>query len=148
MLISCTGVDTPTETPTEVSTEVPTEAPTEAPEEVKVFADPANYPILMHCSAGRDRTGCLSMLIQALCGASKEDILRDYELSFLSVMGCADDAGTVDTMNALFGATLKYIEEEGGGETFTQSVENYLLKIGVTEDEIASIREIMVEDIG
>ncbi|MBP3705290.1 MAG: tyrosine-protein phosphatase [Clostridia bacterium] len=115
--------------------------------EVAVFADPENYPILMHCSAGRDRTGCLSLVLQALCGASKEDIIRDYELSFLSVNGCSDDAGTVTVMNAQLERTLNYIEEIGGGDTFTKSVENFLLEIGVTEDEIASIREILIEDV-
>ena len=115
--------------------------------EVKVFADPENYPILMHCSAGRDRTGCLSFVLQGLCGASKEDIIRDYELSFLSVNGCSDDAGTVTFMNAQLDRTLNYIEEIGMGDTFTESVENFLLEIGVTEDEIASIREILIEDV-
>ena len=115
--------------------------------EVKVFADPENYPILMHCSAGRDRTGCLSMVLQALCGASKEDIIRDYELSFLSVNGCSDDAGTVQFMNAQLERTINYIEEIGEGETFMESVENFLLEIGETEDEIASIREILIEDV-
>jgi hypothetical protein len=115
--------------------------------EVKVFADPENYPILMHCSAGRDRTGCLSFVLQALCGASREDIIRDYELSFLSVNGCSDDAGTVVFMNAQLDRTLNYIEEIGGGDTFAESVENFLLEIGVTEEEIASIREILIEDV-
>ncbi len=116
--------------------------------EIKVFAERDNYPILMHCSIGRDRTGCLAIILQGLLGASKEDIIRDYNLSFLSSSGCADDAGTVAVMNGFVNDTIAYIEERGGGDSFKESVENYLLKIGVKEREIAAIRDIMLENIG
>ena len=37
--------------------------------------------ILLQCSAGRDRTGILAMLVLHICGATQEEILRDYEAS-------------------------------------------------------------------
>lgn len=46
-----------------------------------VLADPASYPAVYHCMAGKDRTGILSAIILGLLGVSDEDILADYALS-------------------------------------------------------------------
>ena len=45
------------------------------------FADENNYPILFHCSLGRDRTGTTAFLLLALCGVDEETIVRDYYTS-------------------------------------------------------------------
>ena len=39
-------------------------------------------PYLIQCSYGRDRTGLLCAVLEALCGASYEEIVDDYMLSF------------------------------------------------------------------
>ncbi|WP_159449577.1 tyrosine-protein phosphatase [Demequina sp. NBRC 110057] len=38
----------------------------------------AEAPVLMHCSAGKDRTGVLAALVLALLGAERQDIVDDY----------------------------------------------------------------------
>lgn len=38
-------------------------------------------PLVYHCSAGSDRTGLVSFLVEGLLGVSNEDILHDYELT-------------------------------------------------------------------
>jgi len=43
-----------------------------------LLADPANTPLLFHCSAGKDRTGLASALILHALGAGRETIMRDY----------------------------------------------------------------------
>ena len=47
----------------------------------KLTANEANYPMVIHCSAGTDRTGWLSYLTNALLGVSEEDLYRDYLFS-------------------------------------------------------------------
>ncbi len=44
-------------------------------------ADPARLAMVVHCTAGKDRTGVASALILAALGADDEAILDDYELS-------------------------------------------------------------------
>ena len=39
---------------------------------LRVFVDPVNYPILVHCIHGKDRTGLIVMLIMLLCSVEPE----------------------------------------------------------------------------
>lgn len=48
---------------------------------LKLTADKDNYPIALYCTAGKDRTGLVSMLILSVLGATDEEILADYVLS-------------------------------------------------------------------
>lgn len=41
----------------------------------------AEAGVLLHCTAGKDRTGVLSAILLAACGVSREAIARDYEIS-------------------------------------------------------------------
>lgn len=51
----------------------------------ELFGDEANYPFLIHCTAGKDRTGVLVGMIMDVLGASREDIAHEYGLSDLSI---------------------------------------------------------------
>ena len=42
-------------------------------------------PYLIHCYAGVDRTGFVSMVLESFMGAALEDVMNDYLLSFDSV---------------------------------------------------------------
>ncbi|MBQ3426380.1 MAG: S-layer homology domain-containing protein [Clostridia bacterium] len=42
----------------------------------------AEKPILIHCQQGKERTGLMAAMIEALCGASYEEIIDDYMLSY------------------------------------------------------------------
>lgn len=39
-------------------------------------------PYLVHCTEGKDRTGFVCMLLEALCGASYDEIVDDYMITF------------------------------------------------------------------
>ena len=42
------------------------------------ISHPENLPVLIHCSAGKDRTGVVSSLIQLVLGVSVETVMDDY----------------------------------------------------------------------
>jgi protein-tyrosine phosphatase len=50
-------------------------------EALAILTDPEAYPAMLHCSAGKDRTGILSALILGLLGVPDEVIVVDYTLS-------------------------------------------------------------------
>ena len=45
------------------------------------LADPHNLPILIHCAAGKDRTGIIIALLLSLLGVPEPTIMADYSLS-------------------------------------------------------------------
>ena len=98
------------------------------------LADPDKYPIYLHCTYGQDRTGTICYLLEGLLGVSDADLKKDYELTALSGFGLAtaDFAVFVDRINSLEGSTT------------AEKIEGYLISIGVTPEEIASIREIFL----
>jgi protein-tyrosine phosphatase len=48
------------------------------------LADAANRPALIHCSAGKDRTGITSALLLTVLGVPEETVVADYSLSNLA----------------------------------------------------------------
>lgn len=51
----------------------------------ELFADESNYPILVHCTAGKDRTGVLVGMIMDVLGCHDSDIAHEYGLSDASI---------------------------------------------------------------
>lgn len=47
----------------------------------KVLLNPSNYPVLVLCNAGKDRTGVVVALVLMALGVSKQAIMEDYMLS-------------------------------------------------------------------
>lgn len=114
--------------------------------EIKTYANADNYPIYVHCSLGRDRTGTIMFLINALCGVGKVDLYRDYELSFFSVKGCADESRPTYLVEAGIGALYNYMSRYSDG-TLAENTEKFMLDLGITSEEIASIRSILLEEV-
>ena len=95
------------------------------------LADPDNYPIYLHCTYGRDRTGTICYLLEALLGVSRGDCLKDYALS---------NSASINIKVVEDG--LKAYE----GDTLKEQVESYLLSCGVSEYQFSSIRNIFLGD--
>lgn len=106
----------------------------------KVFgllADESNYPIAFHCNIGTDRTGLVSFLVNGLCGVSEENLYKDYCFSNFA------DIGGSRSIEGLQNHEYFKILMDTEGDTLSEQIHNFLLNIGVTEEEIASIISIM-----
>ena len=114
-------------------------------QEIRLFANPDNYPFYIHCSLGRDRTGTLAFVIEALLGVNKNMLLMDYELSVFSVTGTLDNA-SISAIKSNILATFDYINGFEG-TTYADKTENYLLSIGITAEEIQTIRDLLLEEV-
>ncbi|MBQ8683813.1 MAG: tyrosine-protein phosphatase [Clostridia bacterium] len=106
-----------------------------------IFAEEANYPILFHCAGGRDRTGTIAFLLQALCGMREEDICREYDLSFFSANG---ETTPSEMHNRFFLSLITGMKAYSTG-TWQQNVVQYCLDIGITESELKAIRKNLIE---
>ena len=74
----------------------------------------------------------MCFLLGALLGVSEEDLIREYELSALS---------SADVNRQQLQKMLNQLKTYGG-ENLKENVQLYLLDVGVTTQQIASIREI------
>lgn len=112
-------------------------------EELLVFMDESNYPIYGHCSAGRDRCGTLMFHIGALLGMSKAQLLADYEMTYMSSKSYAKgDTKGHDWMYA-FLSGFELLE----GETYSEKAVNFWLAHGITQEQIDTLRSIMLEEV-
>lgn len=119
-------------------------------QEIRAFANPDNYPIYIHCSLGRDRTGTLAFLINALLGVGEMELYRDYELSFFSTKGCADGQSPERMVGTIFYNLYNYIKHYKAlpsTYSYAQKTEKFMLDIGITQEEINSIRSILLEEV-
>jgi protein-tyrosine phosphatase len=115
--------------------------------EIQTCAVKENYPIYLHCSLGRDRTGTLAFLINALLGVGERDLFMDYEVSFFSEAGTRDHQTPVHMVGEAFRGMYNYIAAYSVGGTIQENTEKFMLDLGVTAEEIASIREILLEEV-
>ncbi|MBQ0032118.1 MAG: tyrosine-protein phosphatase [bacterium] len=104
----------------------------------EIFTKEENYPVLMHCSGGRDRTGTLAFLLNGLLGVDEDDLCRDWETSVFSDPGMKFRSDNILRL-------LDYLKMMPG-ETFRARVESYVKGCGVSEAEIAVFRSIMLKD--
>ena len=88
--------------------------------------------VLFHCVRGVDRTGVIAVLLLALAGVAREDILADYELSV--------DEQRERLLQAEGTTTRQVISDVLAG----LDAESYLRGGGATVAEIAAVRERLV----
>ena len=118
--------------------------------EIKVFADEDNYPVYVHCSLGRDRTGTILLLINGLLGVSRDDLRLDYELSFLSSVGGGTTVNIPNYMalfDTMYNQILEYASAyEDADGTFANACEIFMREYcGITDEEINTIRSLLLE---
>lgn len=114
----------------------------------------AQYPVLLHCRVGKDRTGLVIALLLGLLQVPDETIIEDYALSALYLeplfarwrqRASSLDAASVVQMETMLESkpetmrnVLTYLKKRYG------SVPHYLLHIGVTEQQIAFLRQTLI----
>lgn len=100
------------------------------------LANPENYPMYLHCTWGRDRTGSVVLLLQGLLNVSEEDLMQEYRLTGYVTTAVA----TNNKMDALFLGLDAY-----EGDTLQEKITNYLTTtVGITPEQIASIQSIFL----
>ena len=110
-------------------------------------------PALVHCNAGKDRAGISAAFVLSICGVPRETIIGDYGLTARYLVRryyennpdinpdeytwqhFQNDACHPHSMRI----TLDYLDANYGG------VEGYLRDTGITEEQLAAIREAMIE---
>jgi protein-tyrosine phosphatase len=119
---------------------------------MKVIADAPEGAVLIHCMAGKDRTGIVAAILLDLAGVSRETIAEDYALTaeYLRPLdrewlengpGEREERAKQQAKFApraeVMSEVLSHLDERYG-------VESYLLQAGVSLDDIGRIRRRLV----
>lgn len=103
----------------------------------EVLSDEENYPMIIHCSVGTDRTGMFAFLINALLGVSEEDLCRDYLFSNFGAIG------SKRKINQLKESVYYTEVMNAQGNTLSEKAYNYLADLGVPTDQLDSVISIL-----
>ncbi|MEU4550509.1 tyrosine-protein phosphatase [Micromonospora violae] len=116
-------------------------------EAVGLIADSANAPVVVHCVAGKDRTGIVCALTLAVLGVDDADITADYALSSeasarYSAWLASVTPGGMDVPAPFLSSPAEamqiFLNELRVGHG---SVEAYLRHAGVTDAQLAALRD-------
>ena len=101
----------------------------------------------IHCSSGADRTGQLSMIIEAVCGVAQSDLDRDYELTSFAYETNNErlySRRRNTSTNADWKTFIAAFMELDGAD-LKDKVIRYLVRNGVTIDEINCLRAYFID---
>ncbi|MEU4683695.1 tyrosine-protein phosphatase [Streptomyces xinghaiensis] len=123
--------------------------PDRAARAVRAIAHARPGGVLVHCAAGRDRTGLVTLLLLALAGASPADIAADYLLSndrldarFFTILGIPDHRQEITDYLARMGTTAEraLLAALDGFDATT-----HLGSAGLTPDDVSALRTRLLE---
>jgi protein tyrosine/serine phosphatase len=107
----------------------------ENPQVVKAFFEAlsqrGSYPLLFHCSAGKDRTGILTALVLMLLGTPRDAIMDDYLQSTRNSEKLITDRGWLQ-------AVFDDVDKAGG-------IEKFLASDGVSARDMSEVRALLIE---
>jgi protein-tyrosine phosphatase len=115
-----------------------------------ILAHEKNLPVLLHCTAGKDRTGVSTAFLLSILGVSRNIIEADYLLTNLDTERQADfiertvgypEGYNREKMISIAGVPQNAMKDFlDGVESKWGSVAEYLEKIGITQAQMEKIR--------
>ncbi len=106
----------------------------------RFLAQPGHYPILFHCWGGADRGGTVALLLNALLGVCRSDLIRDYELTSLSIW--AERSHRSENFKSLLDILRLFAERP---DDLNAQAEGFLRAVGVESHELDAIRRLLTE---
>jgi protein-tyrosine phosphatase len=120
---------------------------------IRAIADAPSAPILVHCQAGKDRTGVVVALVLRLAGVSIDDIADDYAVSGVQLveMLARDRVTAVERgMDAVRVERLFTVQREAMVETMEcvdaepGGVAGLLRRIGINGQRVEGLRSLLL----
>ena len=105
-------------------------------------------PYLFHCAEGKDRAGLTAAILEALMGASIDEIREDYAKTYINYYDVQDGKHqeiapeVLDTIREIIVRNMiaSFESEDITAPTLAEAAEKYLLAIGLSADEITALK--------
>ncbi|MBQ8131331.1 MAG: tyrosine-protein phosphatase [Bacilli bacterium] len=121
--------------------------------------DEKDYPLLYHCTEGKDRTGVVTAILLLILGVNRKDIMKDYmltnkvnkrkaKIAYFMIKNFDHDLERAELAKAMFIAKEEYLESVFQYiDNNWKSTEDFLKNgLNITEEEIAHFKKIIVEE--
>lgn len=105
----------------------------------KLMLEEENYPFILHCYAGQDRTGTLTYILLGLLGVNDDNLSLDWEATGFW------NRGSNFSHKGFYDNIPKSFVKHGKGTFTLERVENFVRKAGFTDEDIAKYRSLMLE---
>lgn len=114
-----------------------------------ILADADSYPVLIHCTQGKDRTGLVVLLVLLLLDAPMSSIERDYTLSQSELLPQRSEKlaeiASIGLPTEFADCPADWVEKVSGWiDEQHGDVESYLQSCGVTGVQCKAIRTILL----
>lgn len=113
---------------------------------LSLISDRSTHPVLIHCSAGKDRTGVVVALLLSCLGVARDDVIREYCVSAQNRLSVAqflrrrpgyaelsDDDELLDARPEVIQRFLSLFERDGG-------LLPWMLASGLAEQTVQRLR--------
>ncbi|MBQ4233581.1 MAG: tyrosine-protein phosphatase, partial [Firmicutes bacterium] len=103
-------------------------------------------PFLIHCTEGKDRTGFVCMVLEALEGASYEELVNDYMITYANYYGITEETDKA-RCDVIVEKVLEPMMRELAGDEdlklvdFSALAAKYLMSCGMTEEQVLALVE-------
>jgi protein-tyrosine phosphatase len=123
-------------------------------EALRLIADPTNRPVVVHCTAGKDRTGVVVAMLLDILGVDHETIVADYHVTSSNMEPILERIRSAQVFqdNGLAAAPMWIFESHP--ETMRDflarmterygSAEQWALDKGLAPDDIARLRDTLL----
>lgn len=111
-----------------------------------VLADP-QAPVLIHCNEGKDRAGLVSALLEALAGATMDEIVSDYMTTYENYYGVKKGSQQYEAISGIIREFFNEINGRPFPESMLKAVsEAYLTgRCGLSEAEVDSLEALITK---
>ncbi len=108
-------------------------------------------PFYIHCMEGKDRTGFVCALIEALCGATYDEMCTDYMMTYQNyyrINKTTSPEKYQAIVSLYFDSFMECLlstltDEEKEKKDYQKGAENYLLEGGMTKEEINAFYDLI-----
>ncbi|MBR1497096.1 MAG: tyrosine-protein phosphatase [Oscillospiraceae bacterium] len=105
-------------------------------------------PYLVHCTEGKDRTGFVCMLLEALCGASFDEIVADYMITYDNYYGITKqsdpekyDIIVRDVLFPMLSSVVGDDKVDLASADLAVYAERFLTDAGMSSEQIGRLKE-------
>lgn len=110
-------------------------------------------PYLIHCQEGKDRTGFACGVLECLMGASLDEVVEDYMITYYNFYGIGPDSEQYaqiagSNIKASLAGAFGVDAIDDNSLDLAAEAEEYLLEIGMSGEELSALEDRLAEDYG